>query len=135
MQNRNSLLRVVLPLLLTGILAWYFSAGRDASPEKRNPPSAKEKFDRETLPLEYSKHARCRMDCREITEAEITGIRKSGRVNLAKSDLDNDRCPRWALEGNSADGQELRIIFAQCVSEMVVVTAIDLGEEHACACK
>lgn len=137
MQNRNSsLFRIVLPLLLIGVLAWYFSAGRDAKPGAQNVRNtARETFDRDSLRLEYSKHARCRMDCRQISEAEIQELRKTGRVNLAKSELDNERCPRWALEGNSADGQQLRIIFAQCASEMVVVTAIDLGEEHACACK
>lgn len=97
-------------------------------------PERKE-FDRANLPLEYSKHALCRMDCRTISEAEIEAIRKMGAVNVAKSDLKAKECPRWALEGNTKDGQEVRIIFAQCTDKMVVVTAIDTGEDHYCDCK
>ena len=137
MQKKNSLFRIIMPLLMVGIVAWYFSARNDTPHNNKAQPaalSASQKFDRDSLPLQYSTHARCRMDCRDITENEIEEIRKTGRVNLAKSELDNKRCPRWALEGNSADGQELRIIFAQCAAEVVVVTAIDTGENHSCNC-
>jgi len=74
------------------------------------------------------------MDCRHITKSEVEDIMRNGKVNYNKSDISNARCPRYALEGNTNDGQRVRIIFAQCDEKTVVVTVIDLGEEWECHC-
>ena len=42
--------------------------------------------------------------------------------------------PRYALEGTSSNGQQLRIIVAPEGAKMVVITVIDLGREWACHC-
>lgn len=138
MQKANKYIRLALPALLTLGIAWYFNTPQEPEitilKKEEILPERKE-FDRTNRALEYSEHARCRMDCREISEAEIENVRKNGAVNVAKSDFDADACPRWALEGNTEDGQELRIIFAQCDQKMVVVTAIDIDKEYKCSCK
>lgn len=89
--------------------------------------------------LIYTKHARCRMECREITEAEVEYIVANGTVNEAKSkEADAEatgQCPTYAVEGKSKDGQQLRVIFGACEKITKVITAIDLGEEHACNCR
>src|SRR5882757_6415001 len=71
-------------------------------------------FDRRISYIEYSRHARCRMDCRHITQPEIEDIMQNGKINYNKSDLQNTRCPRYALEGITKDDQRVRIVFAQC---------------------
>lgn len=91
-------------------------------------------FDRRTTYLEYSKHARCRMDCRNISKSEVEQIMREGKINYSKSDLKNARCPRYALEGRTSDDQRVRIVFAQCNESTVVVTVIDLETEFACNC-
>lgn len=91
-------------------------------------------FDRTTSYLEYSKHASCRMQCRKISGEEVEEIMQEGKINYNKSDLKAGRCPRYALEGETNDGQEVRIIFAQCNEKTVVVTVIDLEKDHACDC-
>jgi len=91
-------------------------------------------FDRRTSYLQYSKHAKCRMDCRKITQAEVEQIMREGKINYAKSDLKNARCPRYALEGYTSDGQRVRIVFAQCNESTTVVTVIDLETEFECHC-
>ncbi len=91
-------------------------------------------FDRRISFIEYSKHATCRMKCRTITQAEVEQVMKEGSINYKKSDLKNPRCPRYALEGTSADGQNLRIIFAQCNESTAVVTVIDLETKFECHC-
>ena len=91
-----------------------------------NPTDRDRGFDRRTSYLEYSNHAKCRMQCRKITQA--------GKINYSKSDLQNARCPRYAIEGETKDDQEVRIIFAQCNDKTVVVTVIDLEADYKCDC-
>jgi hypothetical protein len=91
-------------------------------------------FDRRTSFIKYSKHARCRMDCREISEGEVREIMNEGKINYNKSDLKGSGCPRYALEGRTTDEQRVRIIFAQCDDSTVVVTVIDLEKDVECVC-
>lgn len=91
-------------------------------------------FDRRTSLLKYSKHAACRMSCREISKNEVEEIMLDGSINYKKSDISNARCPRYALEGNTDDGQRVRIVYAQCNDSTTVVTVIDLGTDHVCDC-
>ncbi|MDZ4847195.1 MAG: DUF4258 domain-containing protein [Chitinophagales bacterium] len=89
--------------------------------------------------LIYTKHARCRMGCREISEAEVEYILASGTINEEKSKEEADEatgnCDSYALEGNTKDGQHVRIVFGACEKVTKVITAIDLGEDHKCNCK
>jgi hypothetical protein len=84
--------------------------------------------------LVLSKHAKCRMDCRDITEQEIKEILQKGNINYNKSELDDKRGPSYALEGFSHEQQHLRIIVAPKKKELVVVTCIDLDKEWQCDC-
>ena len=91
-------------------------------------------FDRRISYLEYSKHAKCRMECRRISQAEVEEIMQNGKINYNKSDLQAARCPRYAIEGITADNQKVRIVFAQCNDKTEVVTVIDLDTEWSCDC-
>lgn len=99
-----------------------------------NPTNRDKGFDRRTSYLEYSNHATCRMQCRKISKAEVEEMMQKGKINYNKSDLQNARCPRYAIEGITKDEQRVRIIFAQCNEKTVVVTVIDLGTDYACDC-
>ena len=104
---------------------------------KRDPSSNVNRergFDRRVSYLQYSKHAKCRMNCRHITQEEVKEIMQDGRINYSKSDLQNARCPRYAVEGVTKDDQDVRIIFAQCNENTTVVTVIDLEKEWTCDC-
>ncbi len=86
--------------------------------------------------INYSKHARCRMDCRKVTQQEVEDILKNGKINYNKSDLKGAVCnKKYAVEGYSKqDNQHLRIIFAPCNNEVTVVTCIDLDVDYECTC-
>lgn len=84
--------------------------------------------------LILTKHAKCRMECRDITEEEIKEILHDGNINYNKSDLDDERGPSYALEGYSHEHQHLRIVFAPKKEGLVVVTCIDLDKEWQCDC-
>lgn len=86
--------------------------------------------------INYTKHARCRMDCRKIDEREVEYILKNGKINYNKSDLKGADCnKKYAVEGISQDNQKLRIIFAPCNDEVTVVTCIDLNTNWECNCE
>jgi len=91
-------------------------------------------FDRRISYLEYSEHAKCRMSCRHISQSEVEDIMQNGTINYNKSEIQNARCPRYALEGITQDNQRVRIVFAQCDYKTEVVTVIDLGREWSCDC-
>jgi hypothetical protein len=91
-------------------------------------------FDRTTTNLYFTKHARCRMKCRQITQREVKDILANGKVNYSKSDLNDPQGPTYAVEGNTDDRQHVRIIFAPKQKHLSVVTVIDLDVEHQCDC-
>jgi hypothetical protein len=93
-------------------------------------------LDRHPKAIHYSKHARCRMECRHIDETEVQEILAIGHINFQKSELDADLCKRrYAVEGETHDHQRVRIIFAPCNNIETVVTVIDLGREWSCDCE
>ncbi len=91
-------------------------------------------LDRRVSFLEYTQHAKCRMDCRHITEDEIKYILQNGQINYRKSEAQGKPCPTYAVEGYSPEKQHLRIVFAQCNTKTKVVTCIDLDTEFECHC-
>lgn len=99
-----------------------------------NPTDRDKGFDRRASYLEYSNHARCRMQCRKISQGEVEEIMRDGKINYNKSDLQNARCPRYAVEGITHDDQRVRIVYAQCNDKTVVVTVIDLETDYKCDC-
>ena len=144
----NAQLKKAAPLILVAILAVLLFVIRQCKNETTKPVTKtsdkKEKpagnndrekgFDRRISYLDYSNHAKCRMQCRKITQAEVEEIMKDGKINYNKSDLQNTRCPRYAVEGMTADDQKTRIVFAQCNDKTTVVTVIDLDTEWSCDC-
>lgn len=81
----------------------------------------------------FTKHARCRMECRHITQYEVKEIVRKAEVNYNKSELDAPRGPKYALEGyTSKDHQHVRIIVVPKQKHLTIVTVIDLDEEWAC---
>ncbi len=88
----------------------------------------------DTLDLIYTKHAKCRMDCREVTKNEVVEIVTGNRINVKKSDYNDKPCPTIAYEGRSSDGQLLRVVIADCNPRDKVVTVIDLETDFKCDC-
>lgn len=99
-----------------------------------NPTNREKGFDRRTALLAYSNHAKCRMQCRHISQAEVEEIMRDGKINYTKSELQNARCPRYAVEGMTDDDQRVRIVYAQCNQSTTVVTVIDLETDFTCHC-
>jgi hypothetical protein len=84
--------------------------------------------------LIFTRHARCRMDCRHITVKEIHEILDNGSINYAKSEPNATPDPKWAMEGFTNEHQHLRIIIAPEGEKLIVITCIELGVEWECDC-
>jgi hypothetical protein len=97
-------------------------------------PRAHDPIDRQTTRLVYTHHARCRMDCRHITETEVREVLETGEIDYNRSEPDARPDPKYALEGHTREGQHLRIIFAPSATGLVVITCIELGVEWPCDC-
>jgi len=147
----NPKLKKAAPLILVAILAVLLFAvrqcksGQVAKPKATKTTTQPKKngnevidrdkgFDRRISFLEYSNHAKCRMQCRKISESEVEQIMQDGKINYNKSDIQNSRCPRYAVEGVTTDDQKVRIVFAQCNDKTTVMTVIDLDTEWTCHC-
>ncbi len=113
------------------------SPGQVITAEPRGPAESgeRERLNRKAGSLIYSKHARCRMGCRHISEDEVVDILRNGTINYGKSDMRGSPDPKYAIEGDTKDGQKVRIIFANSPRGIVVVTVIDLENEWKCNCK
>jgi len=99
----------------------------------QQPPYHNEPLNRHAH-LIYTHHARCRMDCRHITEKEVSEILEKGTINYSKSEPDAHPDPKYAFEGYTNEGQHLRIVFAPSGNDAVVITCIELGVEWECHC-
>ena len=140
----NSQVKKAAPVILVFALAALVFIIRQCKDERDITGSTKSKnttttdrdrgFDRRISYIHYSNHAKCRMECRKISQSEVEEIMRDGKINYNKSDLQNARCPRYAVEGVTTDNQKVRIVFAQCNEKTEVVTAIDLDTEWSCSC-
>ncbi len=97
------------------------------------PVAENEPLDRSITKIVYSKHARCRMNCRHIDESEVKEILEEGKINYNKIEED-PKGKTYPLEGITHDRQHVRIVFAPHANELVVVTVIDLETEWPCNC-
>jgi hypothetical protein len=84
--------------------------------------------------LVFTKHARCRMDCRHITSKEIHEVLDVGTINYGKSEPDARPDPKYAVDGYTAEQQHLRIVVAPEDAKLIVITCIELGVEWSCHC-
>ncbi len=85
--------------------------------------------------IKYSKHAKCRMDCRHIDETEVKEILQKGEINYNKEQV-SEKGVTYPLEGVTHDGQHVRIVFAPHENDVTVVTVIDLDTNWPCGdCK
>lgn len=84
--------------------------------------------------LILTKHIKCRMDCRHITEDEIKEIIRNGKVNYNKSGIGSKGDSTFALEGFSHENQHIRVVVAPESDGLVLITCIDLDKEWPCNC-
>lgn len=124
MKTRRATYSLILILLLLVVFIY----------RRWHEPFPKEAFDRHPSHIYYTNHALCRMDCRHISKEDIAEVMERGIINFNKSNRRDRPCPTFALQGETHDGEKLRVIFAQCSDETKVVTCYNLQEDFECHC-
>lgn len=85
--------------------------------------------------LILTKHAKCRMDCRNINEREIKEIIGKGNLNRSKSGFNKQHGDStYAFEGYSYEKQHIRVVVSPKENQLVVITVIDLDKKWQCDC-
>ena len=123
-------------LFLAAAIFLYWIKSNQRGGSNNTTPSSSEvtaQLNRKQINISYSKHARCRMDCRHIDEMEVKEILESGVINYNKVEKDEQGIS-IPLEGVTRDGQKVRIVFAPKKNKTIVVTAIDLNKDWPCDC-
>ncbi len=124
MNRRNSL----IPLLLLLLVFAVFLVRR------WNEPQRKEAFDREPPSLHFTARAKCQMACRYVSKEEIEEIMKKGLINFNRSNRRRSPCPAFAMQGRTASGKSLMVLFAQCKDETTVMALYNLKDSASCNC-
>ena len=128
----------IILVILLALITFFYKSCRNPSHETANRTNTTVEGDWRHHKLVYTKHARCRMECRDISPEEVIDILANGTVNESKSKEENDEtkgnCTSYALEGKTNDGQHVRIVYGACDKITKVITAIDLDVEHQCNC-
>ena len=136
--NKSSLkYRLIIAAVFLGsifLFRHFYSSLGTGKHSSQTTWSQSAELNRNIANLIFTKHAKCRMECRDITEDEIKEILHDGNINYNKSDLNDKRGSTYALEGYSHEHQHLRIVFAPEEDKIVVVTCIDLDKEWQCDC-
>lgn len=84
----------------------------------------------------YTRHAECRMKCRNIDESEVTATLQQGQVNSRKSEPERQPCPVVAKELKTIDQQKIRVVYGDCAQAIKIITVIDLeSESENCYCR
>ncbi len=139
--NKKSTANIIIMavLLVTALIVFAFKKCRESDQHYPGRTITTTEGDWRHHKVIFTSHARCRMECREITEDEVEYILANGILNEEKSKEEDEEaeghCPAYALEGNTKDGQHVRIVFGACEKITKVITAIDLDKEHECNCR
>ena len=124
-------------LLLAALLLFYLKTHQRGSNTRNNielttdAVTGDEPFSRNPENIIYTKHARCRMECRHITEEEVKEILQTGKLNSNKIE-NGEKGRTYPLEGRTKADKMLRIVVAPKKNDLVIVTVIDLDKDWPC---
>jgi Domain of unknown function (DUF4258) len=128
-------------LLIAGILLFFVKRHQRGGNTNNNVEvttdavNTAEGFSRHPENIIYTKHARCRMDCRHITEEEIKEILATGKLKTDKID-ETEKGKTYPLDGRTKQDKMVRIVVAPKKNDLVIVTVIDLDKDWQCGdCK
>jgi hypothetical protein len=125
MKSRNVILSLVLIL---GIVIFLFIKWRI------NEPVRKEAFNRKPSYIEYTADALCLMNCRHISKEDINTVMRKGVILFSKSNLRNQPCPTFTLQGFTDQGENIRVFVTQCRAVTRILACYNLKKDFQCDC-
>jgi Domain of unknown function (DUF4258) len=103
----------------------------DAANTSNTLVNTSEGFNRHPAKIIYTKHAKCRLECRHITESEVKEILENGKLNPDKIQ-ETDMGKTYPLDGKTSGDKMVRIVVAPKKDDVVIVTVIDLDTDWPC---
>src|SRR5687768_18535126 len=100
MQSRRKIALLIIVVLVIGVF-YILNVRNRQENQERTIPEQSGSLNRDKNRLAYSRHARCRMACREVDSSEVIEILENGSINYKKTDTTGSRDPKFALEGRS----------------------------------
>ncbi len=126
--------KIIAVLIVT--ICGFITKNQTKQPNSKKNPVQKQRSFNKNRGYTLTRHAKCRMDCRNIDDQDIRDILKNGKNNYKKSEPNKKPCPIKALEGYaSKDKQHIRVIAATCPNKTKIITVIDLKRNYDCYCK
>lgn len=137
MKSNYRYIKYVIVFLLAVLVIWgkFRQPGGSSGRQTREPAGLSLEQEIRSLAgnLSVSRHARCRMQCRHIDEAEVREVLESGIINNDRIEK-SDKGISVPLEGETHDRQHVRIVVAPKENKLVLVTVIDLDTDWPCEC-
>ncbi len=124
----TNLLQLIIIITMLSVFFYLACQNQKEYSVKNNKESFRDK------PVFYTKHAKCVMNCKNISEDEIQELIINGKLNVKESFPKDKPCPTFAIEGFTNDSQQVRVIVGECSGTSRVITVIDLGKERMCNC-
>ena len=124
MRSRNVMLTL---FLLVSILLF-------AIYKKRQEVPVREAFHRQPERLYFYAFARCRMQCLDISNDDITRIMRSGVILMNKSNRALRPCPVFSVQARTLKDKYIRVVFEQCRNGTYVVNCYNLEQDTTCDC-
>lgn len=126
-------------LLFAALLLFYVKRHQRGSDKINNitteAVNTNEGFSRNPVNIIYTKHARCRMECRRITEDEVKQIIATGKAKIDNI-AEGQKGPKYRLDGRTKEDKMVRIVVAPKRDDLVIVTVMDLDTDWPCGdCK
>jgi hypothetical protein len=111
---------------------------KEVEPKGADQPARKNFTDKDMTykgeSLRFTRHGRCRSECRHLDPYEIQEVIDQGKINKRKTNYAGKPCPAIAYEGTTSDGQKARIVVGACEGDYRVITVIDLDGKWKCSC-
>lgn len=123
---------LVLSLILGALLLLYLTQSGAYLLNKNNTGESPIRFEK-NVNIEYTRHAKCRMECRDIDKNEIQQILQKGSINYEKVGV-TSKGKTYPVEGITNSGQKIRVVVALHQAKIVIITVIDLEKEWFCNC-
>jgi Domain of unknown function (DUF4258) len=123
-------------ILLMAALAFFFikinQRGKNTNIKQRftigNVTEAYTQIRDTSLPIDYSNIITCEMECRQITANDVAEIMQKGELNFGS----DDTYDAYPLEGKTASGKSLRVIFKIDNGKKQVLSTVDLNNIVKC---
>lgn len=126
--KNNNLLKLLIVLTILSSFTWVGCQNPSENSIKNNKESFRDK------PVQFTKHARCLMVCKHLSEREIEKLISNGKINSKECFPKDKPCPTYAVEGLTNDSQNVRVVVGECAGTTRVITVINLAKDYQCNC-